>query len=175
MRIDEARRRNRRWRGGVLPAATLIALLSGGGAAPAKEAEGLAPFPAGATGTTGDDDPCRFATAEAIGQAFGRSMKSSKLANICEYRAGTDLVVVKVTAGPEGTILRHLKTATAQNAKGAEKVATKMGEAYFDSILPVFVGRVGNQEVQLETTIQPTPRDAMIAAGTRIMETLARK
>jgi hypothetical protein len=32
---------------------------------------------------------------------------------------------------------------------------------------------VGNHEVQVETTIQPLPRDAMIAVGTRIMETLA--
>lgn len=58
---------------------------------------------------------------------------------------------------------------------GAEKVPTAFGEAYFDSALPVFIGRVGNREVQVETTIQPVPRDAMIAVGTRIMETLARK
>jgi hypothetical protein len=103
-------------------------------------------------------------------------MKSSKLANVCEYRAaGTDVVVVKVEAGPEGTILRHVKGASAQKGAGAEKVPTAVGEAYFDSTLPVFVGRVGNREVQIETTIQPLPRDAMIAAGTRIMETLARQ
>jgi hypothetical protein len=59
--------------------------------------------------------------------------------------------------------------------QGAEKIEAAIGEAYFDSILPVFIGRVGNYDVQLETTIQPVPRDAMIAAGTRIMETLARK
>jgi hypothetical protein len=29
--------------------------------------------------------------------------------------------------------------------------------------------------VQIETTIEPVPRDAMIAVGTRIMETLAGK
>jgi hypothetical protein len=58
--------------------------------------------------------------------------------------------------------------------KGAEKVATAAGEAYFESILPAFIGRVGNHEVQIETTIEPVPREAMIAVGLRIMETLAR-
>jgi hypothetical protein len=48
------------------------------------------------------------------------------------------------------------------------------GEAYFESILPAFIGRVGNHEVQIETTIEPVPREAMIAVGLRIMETLAR-
>lgn len=111
-----------------------------------------------------------------MGSAFGRPMKSSKLANVCEYRAaGTDVVVVKVEAGSEGIILRHVKGALAQKSEGVEKVPTAVGEAYFDSTLPVFVGRVGNREVQIETTIQPMPRDAMIAAGTRIMETLARQ
>ncbi len=37
------------------------------------------------------------------------------------------------------------------------------------------IGRVGNYDVQIETTIEPVPRDAMIAVGTRIMETLAGK
>ena len=87
----------------------------------------------------------------------------------------TSLVVVRVKAGPEGTILRHVKSAAAQGQKGAEKVTTKVGEAYFDSILPAFIGRVGNYDVQIETSIEPVPRDAMIAVGTRIMETLAGK
>jgi hypothetical protein len=34
---------------------------------------------------------------------------------------------------------------------------------------------VADHDVQIETTIEPLPRDAMIAVGTRIMETLARK
>jgi hypothetical protein len=103
-------------------------------------------------------------------------MKSSKLANVCEYRGtGTGMVVVKVETGTEGTILRHVKSASAQGQKGAEKVSTAVGEAYFDSILPAFIGRVGNREVQIETKIQPVPREAMIAVGTRILETLARK
>lgn len=121
------------------------------------------------------DDPCRFATAEAVGKAFGHPMKSSKLVNVCQYRGESGLVVVKVAEGPEGTILRHAKSASAQGQTGVEKLAAAVGEAYFDSILPVFIGRVGNYEIQLETTIQPVPRDAMIAVGTRIMETLARK
>jgi hypothetical protein len=108
--------------------------------------------------------------------AFGRQLKSSKLANVCQYRgAGSDLVVVKVAAGPEGTILRHAKAVSSQNQKDVEKVTTAVGEAYFDSTLPVFIGRVGDREVQIESTIQPVPRDAMIAAGKRIMETLARQ
>jgi hypothetical protein len=57
--------------------------------------------------------------------------------------------------------------------QGVEKVTIAIGEAYFDNTLPVLIGRVGNLEVQIETTIQPVPREAMIAVGTRIMETLA--
>ena len=120
------------------------------------------------------EDPCRFATAEAVGKAFGRPMQSSRLVDVCQYRGNpTGLVVVKVKAGPEGTILRHVKSAAAQGQ--AEKATTTVGEAYFDSILPAFIGRVGNYDVQVETTIEPVPRDAMIAVGTRIMETLAGK
>jgi hypothetical protein len=122
------------------------------------------------------EDACRFNTAEAMGKAFGRPMKSSKLADVCDYRGpGTDRVVVKVSAGPEGTILRHVRATSAQGDKTVEKVATAVGEAYIDSTLSAFIGRVGNHEVQIETTIQPMPRDALVAVGTRIMETLARK
>ena len=78
-------------------------------------------------------------------------------------------------AGSEGNILRYAKSATAQGQKEVEKVPTPAGEAYFDRTLPAFIGRVGNQEVQIETTIQPVPREAMIAVGTRILETLSRK
>ena len=129
------------------------------------------------------EDPCRFATAEAVGKAFGRPMQSSKLVDACVYRGTpTGLVAVRVKAGPEGTILRHVKRVAAEGQKGAEKAATTVGEAYFDSILPAFIGRVGNYDVQItisgangEPTIQPVPRDAMIAVGTRIMEILAGK
>jgi hypothetical protein len=122
------------------------------------------------------EDPCRFATAEAVGKAFGRAMQSSKHVDFCEYRGTpTGLVVVRVKAGPEGTILGYAKSAAALGQKTAEKVTTKVGEAYFESILPAFVGRVGTYNVQIETTIEPVPRDAMIAVGTRIMETLAGK
>ena len=111
-----------------------------------------------------------------MGTAFGRTLKSSKLANVCQYRGtGTDLVVVKVAAGPEGTILRHVKIALSQNQKGVEKVMTAAGEAYLDSTFPVFIGRVGDHEVQIETTIQPLPREALIAVGRRIMENIARQ
>ena len=174
MRIDGTRRA-RSWRSGSLQVATLIALVAGGSAFLVGQANASSPARAGVV-QSGSDDPCRYATAEAVGKAFGRAMKSSKLANVCQYRgAGTDLVVVKVAAGPEGTILRHTKTASAQGHKGAEKVAAAVGEAYFDSIIPAFIGRAANHDVQIETTIQPTPRDAMIAVGTRIMEGLARK
>lgn len=176
MWIDGTGRRARSWRGQVLQAATFIALVAGCSASPVDQADASAPGRAGVAQST-SEDPCRFSTAEAMGSAFGRQLKSSKTrSNVCEYRGtGTDVVFVKVEAGKEGTILRHLKTASAQSAAGAEKVATAVGEAYFDSILPVFVGRVGSHEVQLETTIQPLPRDAMIAVGIRIMETIARK
>ena len=122
------------------------------------------------------EDPCRFATAEAVGKAFGRPMQSSKLVDVCQYRGTpTGLVVVRVKAGPEGTLVRHVKSATAQGHKGAEKVTTTVGEGYFESILPAFIGRVGNYDLQVETDIEPAPRDAMIAVGTRIMQTLAGK
>jgi hypothetical protein len=154
----------RSWQGGVLQAATIIALAAGCTAFNAVWAQ------------TTSDDPCRYFTAEDMGKAFGRPMKSSKLANVCEYRGTeSDVVVVKVETGPEGTIMRHAKSASAQGHKGAEKVATAAGEAYFENILPAFIGRVGNHEVQIESTIQPVPRDAIIAVGRRIMETLARK
>jgi hypothetical protein len=136
---------------------------------------GCSASPAGVAQST-SDDPCRFSTAEAIETAFGRRMKSSRVAGVCEYRGdGTGVVAVKVTAGPEGTILRFVKGAAAEGHEGAEKVATAVGEAYFDTTLHVFIGRVDNHDVQVETTIRPLPRDAMIAAGTRIMEAISRK
>jgi hypothetical protein len=175
MCIDGTRQGIRRSRHVALQAATCIMLLAGCGFAVAL-AEASAPDRAGVAQTKTADDPCRYFTAEAMSKAFGRPMKSSKLANVCQYRsAATDIVYVKVASGTEGTIFRHTKTALAQGQKGAEKVASSVGEAYFDSIFPVFIGRVGNYEVQVETTIQPTPRDAMIAAGTQILATLPRK
>jgi hypothetical protein len=182
MWIDGTRRRARSWRGRVLQAATFIVLAAGCSAPPADQAEASAPGRAGVTQNT-SDDPCRFATAEAVGKAFGRPMQSSTLVDACVYRGTpTGLVAVRVKAGPEGTILRHVKSAAAQGREGAEKAATTVGDAYFDSIIPAFIGRVGNYDVQItisgtdgEPTIQPVPRDAMIAVGTRIMETIARK
>jgi hypothetical protein len=162
-------------RGGALQAATFFALVAGCGASPAEQADASAPAPASVAQST-SEDPCSFATAEGVGKAFGRPMQSSKLVDVCVYRGTpTGLVAVKVKAGPEGTILRHVKRVAAEGQKGAEKAATTVGEAYFDSILPAFIGRVGNYDVQIETTIEPVPRDAMIAVGTRIMETLAGK
>jgi hypothetical protein len=159
----------------MLRAVTVVALVAGLAASSGDQLGAAEPARAGMAQSTGDD-PCRFATAEAIGSAFGRQMKSSKIANVCEYR-GTEggAVVVKVTAGPEGIILRNVKAASAQSNSGAVKVATTVGEAYFDSILLVFIGRVGGHDVQVESSIRPLPRDAMIAAGNRIMETIARK
>jgi hypothetical protein len=165
----------RRWRSGTLQAATFIALAAGCSASPADQA-GASPAGRAGVAQSASDDPCRFATAEAVGSAFGRQLTSSTLVNVCQYQGtGTDVVVVKVEAGTEGAILRHVKTASAQSGSGAEKLATAVGEAYFDRIIPAFIGRVGNHEVQIETTIQPLPRDAMIAVGTRIMETIARQ
>jgi hypothetical protein len=168
-------RRARISRSGALLAGTVIALAVGCSAASADEARQSAP--AGAvSGRTTTADPCQYFTAQEMGKAFGRPMQSSKLANVCQYR-GTEsgMVVVKVEAGPEGNILRYAKGAAAQGLKEVQKVSTPAGEAYFDSTLPAFIGRVGNQEVQIETTIQPVPREAMIAVGTRILETLSRK
>ena len=169
------RPRARSWKSGALQAAAILALAAGYLASGAGEAKASAPARA-VLAQSASGDPCRYFTAQEMGKAFGRQMNSSKLADVCQYQ-GTPpgIVVVKVATGPEGTILRSAKSAVAQKQKGAEKVSTTVGEAYFDSILPGFIGRVGNQEVQIETTIQPVPREAMIAVGIRIMETLSRK
>jgi hypothetical protein len=175
MATDRSQRRARRLKLGALQIATFLAFAAGYGASPAGQADASAPARARMAQST-NDDPCRYSTAEAMGSAFGRQLKSSKLTNACQYRGtGTDLVVVKVSAGPEGTILRHAKRVSAQNHQDVEKVMTAVGEAYFDSTLPVFIGRVGDHEVQIETTIQPIPREAMIAVGRRIMETIGRQ
>ena len=174
MRIEGRLRRVRSWRRAALQASAFVVLIAGSSSL-VHQADVSAQARAGGAQST-SEDPCRFATAEAVGKAFGRSMQSSKLVDVCQYRGTpTGLVVVKVKAGPEGAILRHVKSAAAQGHKGAEKITTTVGEAYFDSILPAFIGRVGNYDVQLETTIEPVPRDAMIAVGTRIMEKLAGK
>jgi hypothetical protein len=166
--------RQRRWRRAALQASAFVVMIVGG-ISLLDQAEVSAHAGTGRAQSTAED-PCRFVTAEAMEKAFGRPMQSSTLVDVCQYRGTpTGLVVVKVTAGPEGTILRHVKSAAAQGHQGAEKATTTVGEAYFDSILPAFIGRVGNYDVQIETTIEPVPRDAMIAVGTRIMEALAGK
>ena len=161
---------------GALQAAMIIAVAAGCSASSANEANAPVPAAPAEIAQSTSEDPCRYFTAQEMGKAFGRPMTSSKRANFCQY-SGTEsgLVIVKVATGPEGTIMRHVKRASAEGHKGAEKVATAAGEAYFESILPAFIGRLGNHEVQIETTIQPVPREAMIAVGLRIMETLARK
>ena len=173
--MNGTRLRDRNSEGVALQAAAIIVLAAGCIASSAAEAKPAAPA-AAVLVETASADPCRYFTAQEMGKAFGRSMQSSKLANVCQYKgSGTDVVVVKVAAGPEGTILRSAKRASTQGQKGVEKVSTPVGEAYFDSSLPAFIGRVGDQEVQIETTIEPVPREAMVAVGTRIMETLSRK
>ena len=176
MGINGTPLRARSWKCGALQAATIIAVAAGCSASSANEANAPVPAARADVAQSTSEDPCRYFTAQEMGKAFGRPMKSSKHANVCEYR-GTEsgLVAVKVETGPEGTVMRHVKSASAQGHKGAEKVATAAGEAYFDSILSVFIGRVGNHDVLIATTIEPVPREAMIAVGLRIMETLARR
>lgn len=175
MGMNGTRLRARSWTCGMLQAA-LIAVAAGCSGSSANQAHAPMPAARADVAQSTSEDPCRYFTAQEMGKAFGRPMKSSKSANVCYYRGTeSDLVVVKVETGPEGTIMRHVKSATAQGHTGAEKVAAPAGEAYFESILPAFIGRVGNREVQIETTIEPVPREAMIAVGLRIMETLARK
>jgi hypothetical protein len=172
MCIEGRRRRSRIWRRAALQSSAFVVIIAGCSCL-VDQAAVSARVPAGGAQST-SEDACRFATAEAVGRAFGLTMQSSKLSDVCQYRGTpTGLVVVRVKAGPEGTILRHVKSAAARGQKGAEKTTTTVGEAYFDSILPAFIGRVGNYDVQIETTIEPVPRDAMIAIGTRIMETIA--
>lgn len=175
MGTNATRIRIRNWKRGALQAAAIAALTAGCGVSGADGAK--APAPSGNVAAQAkSDDPCRYFTAEEMGKAFGQPMKSSKLVNVCQYRGtGTSMVYVKVATGTEGTILRYAKMAPGPGQKGSEKVPTRVGEAYFDAGLPVFIGRVGNQEVQIETTIEPVPRDAMVAVGTRILETLSRQ
>jgi len=176
MGINGIRLRASSWKREAMQAATIIAVAAVCSASTANEATAQVPAARASVAQSTSEDPCRYFTAEEMGKAFGRPMKSSKLANVCQYRgAGSSLVVVKVETGPEGTLVRHVKSASAQGHKMAEKVVAKAGEAYFENILPAFIGRVGNHDVQIETTIQPVPRQAMIAVGLRIMETLARK
>jgi hypothetical protein len=176
MGLHGTRRRARSWTCGALQAVAIVAVGAGCSASGADEAKAPAPAARADAAQSTSDDPCRYVTAQDMGRAFGRPMTSSKLVNICQYRsADGGLVVVKVGTGPEGTIMRHVKMALAQGHQGPEKVASAAGDAYFDSVIPVFIGRVGNQEVQMETTIEPVPREAMIAVGLRVMETLARK
>jgi hypothetical protein len=174
MCIDGKLRRVRSWKRAALQASAYV-VMSAACSSLVGQADVWAQARAGAAQST-SEDPCRFATAEVVGKAFGRPMQASKHVGFCQYGGTpTGLVVVRVKAGPEGTILRHAKSVIAQGQKGVEKVPTTAGEAYFESILPAFIGRVGNYDVQIETTIEPVPRDAMIAVGTRIMETLAGK
>jgi hypothetical protein len=174
MRVDKTRGWGRKRTIQPLRAAVLAVLVCGYGAGGLGHAAASGLPVAGAQ--TAAEDPCRFFAADAMGKAFGRTMKSSKLGNVCEYRGtGTDRVVVQVKTGPEGTIFRHSKAASAQNNSGAKKVRTTVGEAYVDTALSGFIGRVGNREVQIETTIEPFPNDAMVAVGSRILESLAGK
>lgn len=176
MGTNGTRLQTRSWQCGALQAATIIAVAAGCSAPSTNEAKAPAPAARADAAQSTSEDPCRHFTAQEMGKAFGRPLKSSTRTNVCEYRGSESaLVVVKVETGPEGAIIRHTRSASAQGHQGAEKVTTAVGEAYFESILPAFVGRVGNHEVQLETTIEPVPREAMIAVGLRIMETLARK
>jgi hypothetical protein len=176
MDINATWLRARSWKCGALLAAMIVAEATGCSAANANEDNPPVPAARADVAQSTSEDPCRYFTAQEMGKAFGRPMKSSKLAKVCEYR-GTEggLVVVKVETGSEGTIMRFAKSASAQGHKGTEKVATAAGEAYFDSTIPAFIGRVGNREVQIETTIEPVPREAMIAVGLRIMATLDRE
>jgi hypothetical protein len=176
MGINRTHPRAGSWQCGALHSVMLIAVASGCNSSSAKEANAPRPPARASVAQSASEDPCRYLTAQEMGKAFGRPMTSSKLVNACEYRTTEKgLVVVKVETGPEGTLIRHARKASAEGHKGAEKVATAAGEAYFDSILPAFIGRAGNHDLQIGTTIEPVPREAMIAAGLRIMETLARK
>ena len=172
MSIDGRTQRARSWTRAALHASAFAIMIAAGSSLLDQAAISAQARATGAQNT--NEDPCRFVTADAIGKAFGRPMQGSKLGDVCQYR-GTpgSLVVVRVKAGPEGTILTHAKSAAALNQKISEKVTTKVGEAYFENVLPAFIGRVGNYDVQIETTIQPVPRDAMIAVGTGIIESLA--
>lgn len=170
------RRGARTWTWGALQAAAIVAVAVGCSASSANAADAPARAArAGLAQNTGED-PCRHITAQELGKAFGRILTSSKRVNACEYRDSKGgIVIVKVDTGREGAILAHVKRARAEGHKGADKVAAPAGEAYFESILPAFVGRVGNHNVQIETTIEPVPREAMIAVGRQLLEALARK
>src|SRR4051794_17498623 len=100
MCIDGRLRRVRSWTRAALQASAFVVMIAGCSSL-VDQAEVSAQARAGAAQSV-SDDPCRFATAEAVGKAFGRPMQSSKLADVCQYRGTpTSLVVVRVKAGPE--------------------------------------------------------------------------
>ena len=175
MGINAVRRRPGTWTCGALQAAAIIAVAAGCSAPSAQQPNPSSPPARAGVAQTTSGDPCRYITAQEVGKAFARAMKSSKLVNACQYQSGDGgLVYVKVATGSVSIVLDYARKGVAQGAKETEKVAAA-GEAYFDQTLPAFIGRVGDHEVQVESTIQPVPREAMIAVGRRIMETLDRK
>src|SRR5690349_13021382 len=138
MCIEGRPRRVRSWRRKALQASAFFVTIAVGSSLIDQADLSAQARAGGAPSTSGD--PCRFATAEAVGKAFGRPMQSSKLGDVCQYRGKpTELVVIRVTTGPEGTLLGFARRGVAQGQKEAEKIKTSVGEAYFDATVPAFV------------------------------------
>ena len=135
MCIDGRLRRVRSWRRAALQASAFVVMIAGCSSL-ADQVDVSAQARAGGAPTT-IEDPCRFATAEAVGKAFGRRMQSSKLVDVCQYRGTpTDLVVVRVKARPEGTILQHVKSAAAQGRKGRRRQRQRSAKPTSTVFLP---------------------------------------
>jgi hypothetical protein len=101
MDINGTRLKASSWKCGAVHAATIIAVAAGCSASSANEAN--APVPAARAGVaqSPSEDPSRYVTAQEIGKAFGRPMKSSRLVNACQYR-GTESSVVVVKVATRG-------------------------------------------------------------------------
>jgi hypothetical protein len=90
-------------------------------------------------------------------------------------RAATFIATfVALVAGCSASPVDQGAAAPARAGVGQNTNADPCRFATADAVGSAF-GRRFDHDVQIETTIQPLPRDAMIAVGTRIMETLARK
>ena len=107
------------------------------------------------------ENPCRYVTAQEMGKAFGRPMKSSNRQCLPVPRTESDLVVVKVETGSEGNSCDTRGRFGAGPKNDGESVHCGR-RGVFESILPAFIGGVGDHEVQIDTT-SAGPRQSLWA------------
>lgn len=77
MGMSGTRLRAKSWKCGALRAATIIAVAAGCTPSSANEADAPVPPGRAEVAQSSSEDPCRYFTAQEMGKAFGRPMKSS--------------------------------------------------------------------------------------------------